>query len=234
MGLIKAEQSPPSMSTFSLRDVENDARRILAAARRQAEQLLAAAQIEGERLKKESHARGMIEGRKEGMAAGLEAGKTAGRKEALAAQADALRHALSSLTASVTSIEAQRGAVEAAALADVVKLSMSIARRVTKRQALIEPEVLASNLSGLMSFVSHASDVRIAINPRQNQTLKELLPDLQMQWPNLKHVEIVDDAAIAQGGCRVYTQQGYVDADLDSQLNRIMDDLMPPPAEAMA
>jgi flagellar assembly protein FliH len=227
MGLIKAEQLPTSLSPFSMRDVENQARGILAAARRKAEQLLAEAQIEADQLKKESHARGMAEGRQEGIAAGLEAGKAGGRKEALAGQTDALRHTLLALTSGVAALEAKRGALEAAALTDVVKLSMAIARRVTKRQALIEPQVLAANIAEMMSFVSHASDIRIAVHPRQNETLKSILPELQMRWPNLKHVEIVEDATIAQGGCRVYAQRGLVDADLDSQLNRIMDDLLP-------
>jgi flagellar assembly protein FliH len=234
MGLIKADRLPLSISAFSLRDVENEARAILADARHKAEELLAATQVEADRLKKESHAQGLIQGRREGLAAGLEAGKTAGRSEALAANTDALRQTLTMLTASVAAVEAKRGALEAAALADIVKLSMAIARRVTKRQALIEPEVLAANLAELMSLVSHSSDVRIAVNPRQNVTLRSILPELQMQWPNLKHVEIVDDATIAQGGCRVHTQQGFVDADLDAQLNRIMDDLLPLQAETPA
>ncbi len=230
MGVIKAENLPASVSPFSMRDVENEARGILARARRQAEQLLAAAQIESERLKKESHALGLAEGRREGNAAGLEAGRAAGRSEALAAQSDSLRHVLGALTVSVAALEAQRTALEAAALADVVKLSVAIARRVTKRQGLIEPDVLAANLAELMSLVAHASDIRIAIHPRQNQALKEILPQLQVQWPNLRHVEVIDDPTIAPGGCKVYTQQGFVDADLDAQLTRIVDDLLPRPA----
>ena len=83
-----------------------------------------------------------------------------------------------------------------------------------------------------MSFVSHASDIRIAVHPLQNQTLKNVLPQLQVQWPNLQHVEVIDDPSIAAGGCRVYTQQGFVDAELDAQINRIVDDLLPRPAEA--
>jgi len=232
MGVIKADKLPTSISRFSLRDVENEARAILARARHQAEQLLAAAQVEGERLKKDSHAQGLAEGRREGHAAGLEAGRTAGRNEALAALSDALRQTLAALTASVAALEAHRGSLEAAGLTDIVKLSVAVARRVTKRQGLIEPEVLAANLAELMSFVAHASDIRIALHPCQNQTLKDILPQLQVQWPNLKHVEIVDDPSIAPGGCRVYTEQGFVDADLDAQIGRIVDDLLPRPAEA--
>jgi flagellar assembly protein FliH len=234
MGVIKADKLPTSISPFSLRDVENEARGILARARRQAGQLLAAAQVEGERLKKESHAQGLIEGRREGNVAGLEAGRLAGRNEALAAQSEAFRQTLAALTASVTALEAQRGSLQAAGLVELVKLSVAVARRVTKRQGLIEPQVLETNLTELMNFVAHAADIRIAVHPRQNQTLKSILPALQVQWPNLKHVEVIDDPSIAPGGCRVYSEQGFVDADLDAQINRIVDDLLPRPAEATA
>jgi flagellar biosynthesis/type III secretory pathway protein FliH len=72
------------------------------------------------------------------------------------------------------------------------------------------------------------------VHPKQRQTLESVLPELQLRWPNLKHVEIVEDAALAPGGCRVYTKQGCVDADLDAQLERIVGDLLPLPAEASA
>ena len=149
-------------------------------------------------------------------------------------QGDALRQTLTALTAAAAALEAQRGALEAAGLVEIVKLSVAVARRVTKRQGLIEPEVLAANLSELMSFVAHAADVRVAVHPRQNQTLKSILPQLQVQWPNLKHVEVIEDPSLAPGGCRVYSEQGFVDADLDAQINRIVDDLLPRPAEATA
>jgi len=234
MGVIKAERTPTSISPFSMRDVENEARGILVRARRQAEQLLAAAQVEAERLKTEAHAQGLAEGRREGTAAGREAGMAAGRKDALAEQGEALRKTLGTLTAAASALESQRAGLEAAGLQDVVQLSVSVARRLAKRQGLIEPEVLAANLGQVMSFVAHCSDIRIAVHPKQRQTLESVLPELQLRWPNLKHVEIVEDAALAPGGCRVYTKQGCVDADLDAQLERIVGDLLPLPAEASA
>jgi flagellar assembly protein FliH len=234
MGVIKAEKMPTSISPFSMRDVENEARGILVRARQQAEQLLAAAQTEGERLKTEAHAQGLAEGRREGTAAGREAGMAVGRKDALAEQGEALRKTLAALTAAAVALDAQRAGLEAAGLQDVVQLSVSVARRLAKRQGIIEPEVLGANLGQVMSFVTHCSDIRIAVHPRQKQTLEGALPDLQLRWPNLKHVEIVEDAALAPGGCRVYTKQGCVDADLDAQLERIVGDLLPLPAETTA
>ena len=43
---------------------------------------------------------------------------------------------------------------------------------------------------------------------------------------------VVEDAALAPGGCRVHTRGGKIDASLDAQLDRITADLMPAPEEA--
>jgi flagellar biosynthesis/type III secretory pathway protein FliH len=69
--------------------------------------------------------------------------------------------------------------------------------------------------------------VRIAIHPSQRAALIELLPQLKMQWPTMQHAELVDDATLAIGGCRVFTHGGAIDADLNQQLDRIEAELMP-------
>jgi len=99
--------------------------------------------------------------------------------------------------------------------------------RVTKRQGLIQPEVLTDNLAEAMKRVVKSADVRVAINPAQRKTLDAAPPRLAMQWPALEHVKVIEDAGIAPGGCRILTENGLVDADLDTQLNRIAEELLP-------
>ena len=56
---------------------------------------------------------------------------------------------------------------------------------------------------------------------------KKELPKLQLHWPNLKHVELVEDASVSPGGCRVMTRHGEVNAQIDTQLDRVIAELMP-------
>jgi flagellar biosynthesis/type III secretory pathway protein FliH len=53
------------------------------------------------------------------------------------------------------------------------------------------------------------------------------LPLLRLEWPSLRHVELVEDATLSPGGCRVFTRGGRIDADLDEQLDRVIDELLP-------
>jgi flagellar assembly protein FliH len=232
MGLIKSNNaSVVAMVPFSIKDIEDHARVLLARAKQQAEELLIEAQAEGERLKAAAKAEGLTAGRTEGLANGMDEGRKQGAQQALNEQKAQLANVVKSLTKAASELDASRRKLEAEALAEVVELAAAVARRVTKRQGLIDAGVLAANLGEAMKLVVSASDVRIAVHPRQRQALLDALPKLQMTWPSLQHVQLVDDAALAPGGCRIYTARGEVDADLDGQLDRVIADLLPGPPE---
>jgi flagellar biosynthesis/type III secretory pathway protein FliH len=234
MGLIKSNNAPSSARPFSMKDIENQARTMLLRARQQADQLLAAAQTEGESLKKAAHSQGLADGRKEGLARGREEGMKAGREQALVEQRAQLTALLGALNKTVTELNSSRRELEAAAVRDVIELGIAIAQRVTKKQGAMDPSVAMANVREAMKLVAHASDVRIAIHPQQKKILEEVLPALKMQFPKLEHVELIDDSTVAPGGCRIYTAQGTVNGDLDEQLRRVVADLVPDGAAANA
>lgn len=213
---------------FSMKDVEEQARAVLVRARQQAEQLIAAAQAEGEAFKQRMQQEGFAQGRQEGMAKGIEEGRKAGHQAALAEHRAQLAQVVQGLSGAMQQVEASRKQLEADALAEVVELAVAVARRVTKRQGELDQGVLVENLRDAMKLVVHAADIRVAVHPEQKRVLAEALPRLQLEWPALEHAELVEDATLAPGGCRVFTLHGRVDADLDGQLDRVVADLLPP------
>jgi flagellar assembly protein FliH len=227
MGLIKSNLAPPSITPFSLADIEQHAKKVLLRAQRRAEQLLAAAQAEGETIKQEARAEGLAQGHREGLAQGLEQGLQSGQQTALNEHRSQLQQAMTLLTAALASLDASRADLEATGLAEVVRLAIAIATRVTKRQGMIDPAVLTANLTEAMKLVVQSADVRLAVHPQQRATLDAVLPQLRLQWPNLAHVQVVDDATLEPGGCRIFTGEGQIDADLSGQLDRIIAELLP-------
>jgi flagellar biosynthesis/type III secretory pathway protein FliH len=234
MGLIKQSHVPAGVAAFSLRDVEKHAKAILVRAREQAEALLASAQQEGEVLRQQAYEEGLVEGRRDGRKQGELEGTKAGAQQALAEHQEQLATLVATLSTAALEFDASRLELEAAGLSEVVALSAAVARRVTKRQGMIDPDVLAENLQEAMKFVCHAADVRVAIHPKQKQVLEDALPRLRMAWPELKHLEIIPDASIAPGGCRIFTARGQVDGDLDAQLDRVIGELLPDGSSADA
>jgi flagellar assembly protein FliH len=232
MGVIKSPNVPVSISPFSMTDVEQAAKGVLLRARQQAEELLAAAQVEGEKLKIAASAQGKIEGHREGLALGTEQGRKAGEAQALDEHKTQLQQAIAALNEAATTLNSSRSELEAAALQEVVKLSIAIARRVTKRQGLLDPQTLIANLEEAMKLVARETDLRIVIHPSQRKTLESALPQLGLKFSALSHVEMIEDQAISPGGCRVLTCQGQIDADLGVQLDRVIADLLPNSQEA--
>jgi flagellar assembly protein FliH len=227
MALIKANHAPATLQPFSMADVEAAAKRVLLRARQQAEQLLHDAQNEAEALKEQAKADGLCEGLELGRAEGLRLGTEAGHAQALAEHREQFTQTIAALSAAASELDAGRQRLEADGLREVVQLAAAIARRVTKRQGLIEPDVLAANVTEAMRLVIHAADVQIAVHPDQRATLVAALPHLRTEWPSLKHVDLVDDPTLSPGGCRIFARGGQVDADLDTQLDRVIADLLP-------
>ena len=227
MPLVKSSNAPASLKPFSMADIESAARSMLLKARCQAEALLAEAQREAEMLKESARAEGMALGLEQGLQEGHNMGAAAGQAEAFEKHGQEFTTAIDALKSAAIDMEARRFDLEAEGLHELVRLAAAIARRVTKRQGILDEQVLIENLRGAMKLAVWASDVRVAIHPRQRTTLEAALPALRSEWPALKHLELVEDESLAEGGCRVFTRGGSIDADLSTQLDRVIAELLP-------
>ncbi len=234
MALIKANNAPTGLQPFSMRDIEQQAAGMLLRAKEHADRLLTETQREAEIIREEARIAGSDQGRREGLAKGIEEGRKAGHQQALNENRQAITDALQALAKVMTEIDASRGDLQAHTVRQVIELAVAIARRVTKIQGITMPEVLTENIHEAMKLVVQACDLRIAIHPNQKATLEDALPRLKLNWPQLEHVEIMEDPALTPGGCRIHTRQGLIDADLDEQLDRVVSDLLPSAAEAIA
>jgi flagellar assembly protein FliH len=225
MAVIKPTAPASVLTPFSIRDIEIEAQTLLLRARRAAEVLLGEAKREGEQMRAKAKAEGFSQGRLEGVRQGTEEGRKTGHEAALAEIKPQLAQTLTALSAVMKQLDAARHDLESAGIHEVVKLATSIARRVTKRQAAIDPLVLTENVKEAMKLAVQAADVQIIIHPKQRETLLSELPRLKMEWPSVKHVELIEDEAVGMGGCRIMTRQGEIDARIDEQLDRVIADL---------
>ncbi|WP_428939496.1 FliH/SctL family protein [Fontivita pretiosa] len=227
MGLIKSNHAPAALSPFSMRDIEAQARQIILRAQQQAEQVLAEAQQQAGQIRQRAYDQGFAAGREDGLKSGAQEGRSAGQQAALAEHRARLEQLIKALSAAASELDASRRRLQADATAELIRLAVAIARRVTKLQGALDPSVLTANVTEAIRLVVQSSDVRIAVHPSQKQVLAEVLPALKVQWPQLQHVELVEDATLLPGGCRIFTASGEIDADLDRQIDRVAADLLP-------
>ncbi len=92
---------------------------------------------------------------------------------------------------------------------------------------MLDPEVLYANVQESFALAPRGKQLRIAIHPSQREVLSAAMPRLKLEWPSLEAAQIVEDASVSAGGCRLFTEQGQIDADLESQLDRVVANLMP-------
>jgi flagellar assembly protein FliH len=216
MGLIRSTSLMAPATGFSMRDIEQNAAEVLRDAQAQAERIKQSVRTEAEEA-----------GWQEGYTRGLQEGRSKGRTDAWEQSTRELSGTIEALAQAAGELACRRRQWESEILADVVELAMAVARRITRRQAMLDPAVLAANLESALKLVTRKAQMRIAIHPEQRRILDEAMKRLRLDFPALADTTIVEDSSIAPGGCRVFTEGGCIDADIDSQLDRIIADVMP-------
>jgi flagellar assembly protein FliH len=230
MALLKSQNVPTIATPFALRDMELQAQSLLVRAKRAADTLMVQAEKEADSIRLKARADGLAAGRVDGLKKGLEEGKASGHGQAMADGAKRMADLFTTLSAIAQTLDKHRRDLVSAGIDEVVQLSLSIARKVTKRQAALDPAVLKANLADAMRLAVQAADVRILVHPSQRQLIDDELPAVKLNWPDLKHVDLVPDESVEPGGCRLITNRGTVDAQIETQLERIILEMMPDPA----
>jgi flagellar assembly protein FliH len=226
MPLVKAITAS-RLDTFSFHDVERQAVDLMKEAHRQAAEVKAAATAEAETIRRQAAEQGHAEGHAEGVVAGRADGEQAGRQEAFEQQATELREFAGALAGMLNEIGQRHQALHDAAAEHVTALAVAVAEKVTKRQGALDVEVLKANVTAAARCVADAGALRLAIHPDQASALAEALPLLGVEWPALADAAVMPDKSVTPGGCRVHAAGGTVDADLQTQLDRLAAELLP-------
>ncbi len=225
MPLIKADNVPMTSAAFSMADIEQHARQIIARAKVHADQLLADAKVQADKLKANASLEGKALGIEQGKKEGREQATTQARNQALAEQKAKLIETVGVLTKAARELDARLQSIQQEARSELIPLSLAIARRVTGFVAQRDPAIVQANVHEAVRLVMSKAAIRIAIHPSQKQAIESLLPQLKLQWPTMQQVELSEDASIATGGCRVYSAGGVIDAELNKQIDRIAAEL---------
>jgi type III secretion system HrpE/YscL family protein len=168
------------------------AREVLAAADRRAEELVAAARAEAEALRAAA--------REEGRAAGL-----AEWESRLAELAGA------------------QARLQDEARPQLVALALRVAEKILRRRLDMQPDaVLPMVEEALAAARGHGGGaIVLRAHPDDAAALNDLRARLRLQGPRWESVEVVADAEMRRGGCRVETGYGTIDASVETQLRAI-------------
>ncbi|RJP76377.1 MAG: hypothetical protein C4522_18510 [Desulfobacteraceae bacterium] len=163
-----------------------------------------------EKLKKDAHEQGFLQGKKEGYDAGmLEAGKTV----------DSLAHIMSSLDdlwhRMVSRYENE-----------IIELVKRISEKVIYGQTQIDNEIVKRAILKTFELIPDPTEATINVSAEDYEFIETAKEDLFEKIKSLKNVSIVSDPSLSRGGCRVETTSGEVDADIGSRLDAISRSIM--------
>ncbi len=205
-----ATPPPPAPDFEALRA---EAERVLAGANAQAAELLEDAQVQAEALREAAWQEGHHEGRVEARAA-VEAELRADwdtRAAALRAELDGM----------VTQIASAREALWARQEPEMVALALDIARQVVKTEVRQNPEVVRALIANAVRRITDKDNVRVRVSVSDAPRVKEMRQDLLELMDGLRHLEIVDDRRVGEGGCVIETNAGTIDAKIETQFSEV-------------
>ncbi|MCS7305069.1 MAG: FliH/SctL family protein [Thermoguttaceae bacterium] len=106
-----------------------------------------------------------------------------------------------------------------------VHLATQIAARIIRRQLANHPDIPLQLIREALELATGSTQIRLLLNPTDYQTLKPQVEMILREMATLGEVEVAADPTITPGGCRLETQFGIIDQQLETQLRRIEEEL---------
>ncbi len=158
-------------------------------------------QQERERIEQEAYQRGFAEG------------KSVGQQQAKGE----LQPVLDQLGKSLATLSSLRSRIRSEAEGDLLKLAISIARRVLHRELTLEPESIEGVIRVALEKLQSRDLCRIRVHPDQESAIRNALE----RFSNSQKVELVADSSMQCGDVIFETAHGNLDASIESQLREI-------------
>ncbi len=229
MALIKNAQAGTMARdavVLDLGDLYRQGEVIRAEARDEARRLVENAGVEADKIIEDGMARGFEEGRVAGMEQGRAAGFEAGRNEAFEEQFTRLQTLITGWTGALEVFLESRESLVRDARQDILELAVRVAERVLKREIEHDTGSAARQLEAVLALVLQPSTLRVEINVKDRDAVAAALPGLLATFATTPHAEVLDAADVSPGGCRVRTESGMIDAEIETQLDRLVDELL--------
>jgi flagellar assembly protein FliH len=112
--------------------------------------------------------------------------------------------------------------------ASAVHLAAEIAKRLIRGELTRQPHIPGNLIREALQLAAGQGEVRLLLNPADHQALAGQVKLLVEEMAGLgagAPAQIVADAAISPGGCRVETRFGAIDQTFEAQLARVEEEL---------
>ncbi len=163
--------------------------------------------------------------RQEAEAAGKQAAEAAIERildEKVAKQMKTLTPALSS---AVKQIEDSRQDWLRHWESSATQLACAIAARIIRRELQTQPEIALEWVQEALQMCAGAAEITVRLHPSDHETLGDQVRQLAEVFHPAAATNIVADRSLSVSGCRIETEFGSIDQQLETQLERLQQEL---------
>jgi len=105
---------------------------------------------------------------------------------------------------------------------DILEISVDIAKKIIKKELETDPQVLINIIIDVLRSVSKSEPkITIRVRPQEVQFIKDTLPNITYQYGIDSSINIIADPSMQEGDCVFQTNNGIVDASIDTQVEII-------------
>jgi len=105
------------------------------------------------------------------------------------------------------------------------RLACDIAARIVRRELQTEPEIALQWVQEALQMCAGAAEITVRLHPSDHETLGEQVRQLTEVFQPVATAKIVADASLSVSGCRIETEFGSIDQQLETQLERLQQEL---------
>jgi len=153
----------------------------------------------------------------------FERGREAGQQQLRASVDAALQRTRDQILDSLQAFAKERASYYLRVEGEVVQLGLAIARKILHREAQIDPRLLAGIVRVTLEKLDATTKVELHVPPQETTEWRHFFA---CQPDGTIVPQVLDDAALSPGECRVVTSLGTTDVGLDAQLKEIETGLM--------
>lgn len=144
-----------------------------------------------------------------------------GRQEGLASSEQRFESTIQALTQALEDVSRLRDSLAQSGSRDMLRLVMAVSEQVIRTSVAADPAVVLAIIENALQASIRADSYRIRINPADLEGVTKQKPLFLASISGLKNLSFEADSSIGQGGCRVDSELGDVDATIETQLESI-------------
>jgi flagellar assembly protein FliH len=192
--------------------------------RGQADDYLQAVQEEAAKIVQQAHQQAE-QIRRRAEAAGRQAAVAAAERDLDEKVAHRMGTVLPALQQLVQQINDARGEMQNHWERSAIRVATAIAERIIRRQIERQPQITLDLIAETLRLATGSAKITLRLNPTDYENMGSQAALLTEGLCQLSPSAVVADPAISAGGCRVDTEFGEIDQQIETQLRRIEQEL---------